>query len=133
MKLKKQAVYQELWGAEHIQSERLDPGIVHAQLPVDPRAFDAGEDAQVGGEPCRVWEKQGERQSGALSEDEGERAHEGERRKGWCTVPGWKNHVCSMSTNSEVSLCDAGSKCKSGLKDWRTEALGAAHSDQAEV
>lgn len=90
-KKKKQAVYQELWSAEYIQSERLDPGIVDAQLPVDPRAFDAGEDAQVGGEPRRVWEKQGEQQSGEVTEDEGERAHEGERRKGWRTVPGRKN------------------------------------------
>lgn len=26
-----------------------------AQLPVDPRTLDAGEDAQVGGEPRGVW------------------------------------------------------------------------------
>lgn len=49
-------IYQELWGAEYVQSERLDPGVVDSQLPVDPRTFDAGEDAQVGGEPRRVWE-----------------------------------------------------------------------------
>lgn len=28
-----------------------------AQLPVDPRTLDAGEDAQVGGEPRGVWER----------------------------------------------------------------------------
>ena len=44
--------YQELGGAEHVQRERLDPGVVDPQLPVDPRALDARQDAQVGGEPC---------------------------------------------------------------------------------
>lgn len=94
---KKRAVYQELWGAEYIQSERLDPGIVDAQLPVDPRAFDAGEDAQVGGEPRRVWEKQGEQQSGELTEDEGE------RRKGWRTVPVRKNPPKQKSCPQHVN------------------------------
>lgn len=34
-----------------------------AKLPVDPRALDAGEDAQVGGEPRGVW-RDGERNAG---------------------------------------------------------------------
>lgn len=37
--------YQELGGAEKVQGEGLDPGVVDAQLPVDTRALDAGEDA----------------------------------------------------------------------------------------
>lgn len=37
--------YQELRGAEKVQSEGLDPGVVDAQLPVDTGALDAGEDA----------------------------------------------------------------------------------------
>lgn len=37
--------YQELRGAEKVQSEGLDPGVVDAQFPVDTRALDAGEDA----------------------------------------------------------------------------------------
>lgn len=47
-------IYQELRGAEYIQSQRLDPGVVDSQLPVDPRTLDAGENAQVGGQPCWV-------------------------------------------------------------------------------
>lgn len=47
-------IYQELGGAEHVQSEGLDPGVVDSELPVDPRTFNTGEDAQVGGQPRRV-------------------------------------------------------------------------------
>lgn len=50
-------IYQELWGAEYIQGERLDPGVVDSQLPVDPWTFNAREDAQVGGQPRGVWER----------------------------------------------------------------------------
>ena len=49
--------YQELWGAEDIQSEGLDPGVVDSQLSVDPWTFNTGQDAQVGGQPRRVWAK----------------------------------------------------------------------------
>lgn len=55
------ASYQELWGAEYIQSEGLDPGVVDSQLPVDPRTLNTCEDAQVGGQPGRVWK--GEKKS----------------------------------------------------------------------
>lgn len=48
-------IYQELWGAEYIQSEGLDPGVVDSQLPVDPWTFNTGEDTQVGGQPRGVW------------------------------------------------------------------------------
>lgn len=51
-------IYQELWGAEYVQSEGLDPGVVDSQLPVDPRTFDAGKDAQIGGQPRWVWERE---------------------------------------------------------------------------
>lgn len=51
----KAASYQELWGAEYVQSEGLDPGVVDSQLPVDPRTLNACEDAEVGGQPGRVW------------------------------------------------------------------------------
>ena len=54
--------YQELGGAEHVQRERLDPGVVDPQLPVDPRALDAHQDAQVGGQPGGVWERGRERE-----------------------------------------------------------------------
>ena len=51
------ATYQELGGAQHVQRERLDPGVVDPQLTVDPRALDAHQDAQVGGQPGGVWER----------------------------------------------------------------------------
>lgn len=40
--------YQELRGAQEVQSERLDPGVMNAQLSVDARALYTGEDAQIG-------------------------------------------------------------------------------------
>lgn len=42
---------QELGGAEDVKCEGLDSGVMDAQLSVDPRTLDAGQDAQVGGEP----------------------------------------------------------------------------------
>lgn len=51
------AAYQQLGGAEDVQGEGLDAGVMHAQLPVDAGALDARQDAQVGGEPrgvCRA-------------------------------------------------------------------------------
>lgn len=48
--------YQQLGRAQDVQGERLHPGVVHAQLAVDARALDAGQDAQVGGEPRGVCE-----------------------------------------------------------------------------
>lgn len=52
-----EAPYQQLRGAEDVQGEGLDTGVVHTQLPVDAGALNARQDAQVGGEPrgvCRV-------------------------------------------------------------------------------
>lgn len=98
-------IYQELWGAEYVQSERLDPGVVDPQLPVDPRTFNAGEDAQVGGEPRRVWGKEEESQD--QTGEEVMRTQEGESdENGWCTVPEhWsKCNSCSMWANFNVSL-----------------------------
>lgn len=46
--------YQKLRGAQEIQSERLDPGVVDAKLSVNARALDAGQDAQIGGKPCWI-------------------------------------------------------------------------------
>ena len=43
--------YQELGGSQEVQVQGLDPGVVDAHLPVDPRALDADQDSQVGGEP----------------------------------------------------------------------------------
>lgn len=37
--------YQQLGGAEKVQGEGLDPGAVDAQLSVDARALNAGENA----------------------------------------------------------------------------------------
>ena len=54
--------YQELGGAEHVQGERLDPGVVDPQLPVDPRALDTRQDAQVGREPCGLCGRERERE-----------------------------------------------------------------------
>lgn len=125
---KKQAVYQELWGAEYIQSERLDPGIVDAQLPVDPRAFDAGEDAQVGGEPCRVWEKQVEQQSGQPMEDGGKRREEETVTHCSSAEKPLKQKSCLQHINKFWCVLIW---CWGGSEGF--EALGAAHSDQAEV
>lgn len=102
------AIYQELWGTEDIQCERLDPGVVDSQLPVDSRALDAGEDAQVGGQPRRVW-KRGE--SSRRTEEE----VKGEKRKKCIWVANCpqakattkKSHFCSMWANFVVSLWKA--------------------------
>lgn len=40
--------YQKLRGAQEVQSERLDPGVVNTQLSVDARALDTGQNAQIG-------------------------------------------------------------------------------------
>lgn len=50
--------YQKLRGAEEIQSEWLDPGVVDAKLSVDAGALYAGQDAQIGGKPCWIWDAQ---------------------------------------------------------------------------
>ncbi len=85
------AIYQELWGAEYVQSEGLDPGVVDSQLPVDPRTFNTGEDAQVGGQPRRVWEK---RKGTSRQWREGEvndtRGIRGRNEYGWHAVLGQK-------------------------------------------
>lgn len=49
-----EAPYQQLRGAEDVQGEGLDTGVVHSQLPVDAGALNARQDAQVGGEPRGV-------------------------------------------------------------------------------
>lgn len=46
--------YQKLRGAQEIQSEWLDSGVMDAKLAVDARALDAGQDAQIGGKPCWI-------------------------------------------------------------------------------
>lgn len=37
--------HQQLWGAQFVQAEGLDAGVVHPHLPVDPRALNACQDA----------------------------------------------------------------------------------------
>lgn len=54
------AAYQQLGGAENIQSEGLDAGIMHTQLPMDPRALNARQDSQVGGKPRGICGGSGE-------------------------------------------------------------------------
>lgn len=49
--------YQELWGSQDIQSERLDPGVMDAHLPVDPRTLNADEHTQVSGQPSGPWKQ----------------------------------------------------------------------------
>lgn len=48
-------LYQQLGGAEDIQGEGLDAGIMYAQLPMDAGALDARQDAQVGGKPGGIY------------------------------------------------------------------------------
>lgn len=48
---------QELWCAEDVQRERLNSGVVHSQFSVNPGAFYAGQNSQVGGQPCGPWRK----------------------------------------------------------------------------
>lgn len=50
--------YQKLRGAQEIQSEWLDPRVVDAKLSVNARALYAGQDAQIGGKPCWIWDAQ---------------------------------------------------------------------------
>lgn len=38
-------LYQQLRGTEDIQGEGLDAGVMHTQLPMDPGALDARQDA----------------------------------------------------------------------------------------
>lgn len=61
------AAYQQLRGAENIQSEGLDAGIMHTQLPMDARALDARQDAKVGGEPRGICSGSGAGLSGMPS------------------------------------------------------------------
>lgn len=44
-------VYQELRGAQHVESERLNSWVMYSELPMDSWTLDTGEDAQVSGEP----------------------------------------------------------------------------------
>lgn len=44
-------VYQELRGAKHVKSERLNPWLMYSELTMDSWTLDAGEDAQVGWQP----------------------------------------------------------------------------------
>ena len=46
--------HQQLGGAQLVQLHGLDAGDVDAHLPVDPGALDAGQDAQVSGQPLGV-------------------------------------------------------------------------------
>jgi len=57
------AAYQQLRGAEDIQGEGLDAGVMHTQLPMDAGALDARQDAQVGGEPRGIWREKAARGS----------------------------------------------------------------------
>lgn len=50
--------YQKLRSAQEIQSQWLDPWVVDAKLSVDARALYAGQDAQIGRQPCWIWDAQ---------------------------------------------------------------------------
>lgn len=43
--------HQQLGGPQDVQVQTLDPGVVDAHLPVDPRALDADQHPEVGGQP----------------------------------------------------------------------------------
>lgn len=48
--------YKKLRGAQQVQSERLDPRVMDSQLSVDAWALDTGQDAQIGRQPCWIWD-----------------------------------------------------------------------------
>lgn len=47
--------YQQLWGAQQVQSEGLNPGVMDPQIPVNARTFDTRQNAKVGGQPGGFW------------------------------------------------------------------------------
>jgi len=53
--------HQQLGGAQHVQVQALDPGVVDPHLPVDPRALDTDEHPEVGGQPGGTWRSRGRR------------------------------------------------------------------------
>lgn len=128
-------IYQELWGAEYIQSERLDPGVVDSQLPVDPRTFNTGEDAQVGGQPRWVWEAEKARNCQKKWREEQGKQHMREKREKWIwlTRCPWakrtkaESNFCSTWANFDVSLWKA---VGSGnvIVPWRAFCYHMAHN-----
>lgn len=53
--IKQSCPYQQVWGPQTVQTQRLDPGDVDPHLPVDPWTLNTGQDAQVGREPSRIY------------------------------------------------------------------------------